>query len=273
VETGTRRGASTDSPDNLFYNFANPAAARGNPLQGAADQLSLLRFIAGLDLATASSPTMAEIKFDPSKVAFWGHSQGATEGGIAMPYATGVVGAVLSGEGASLMDALMNKTNPVNIAAALPVALEDPKVDINHPVLSLLQSDLGLVDPLNHALALVNTPIAAANQKHIFQPFGQGDTYAPPVTEQTFAIAAMLDEAAPPAGVTDMPMWGSSPLAVPAGGNAMVMNKAITAIVRQYAPGATYDGHFVAFDNTTAEADVDHFLADALNGKTPMVGR
>jgi hypothetical protein len=276
VETGPRRGASMDSPDNLFYNFANPGAARGNPLQGAADQLSLLRFIAGFDLMAAASPTNAEIKFGP--VAFWGHSQGATEGGIAMPYATGVLGAVLSGEGASLMDALINKTNPVNIAAALPVALEDPKVDINHPVLSLLQGDLGLVDPLNHAMALVKAPIAAANQKHIFQPFGQGDTYAPPATEETFALAAMLTEAAPPAGVTDMPMWMNSPPPVPVGGNAMVtppggMNMAITAIVRQYAPDATYDGHFVAFKNMAAEADVDHFLADALARKTPMVGR
>ena len=41
VETGTRRGASTESPDNLFYNFANPGASRGNPMQGAADQASL----------------------------------------------------------------------------------------------------------------------------------------------------------------------------------------------------------------------------------------
>ncbi len=274
VETGPRRGASTDTPDNLFYNFANPSAARGNPLQGAADQLSLLRFISGFDLAAGASPTMAEIKFGP--VAFWGHSQGATEGGIAMPYATGVLGAVLSGEGASLMDALVTKTNPVDIAAALPVVLQDIKVDINHPVLALLQNDLGLDDPLNHALSLVESPIAPANQKHVFQPFGQMDTYAPPVTEETFAIAAQLNEAAPPSGVTDNPSWVSMPLAVPAGGvggNLMVGGKAITAIVRQYVPGSSYDGHFVAYDNATAEADVDHFLADALGGKVPMVGR
>src|SRR5579859_4249017 len=46
VEHGTRRGSSQESPDNLVYNFANPLAARGNTLQGAADQLSLLRFAA-----------------------------------------------------------------------------------------------------------------------------------------------------------------------------------------------------------------------------------
>src|SRR6185437_3957616 len=41
VEHGPRRGTSQASPDDLFYDFSNPAAARGNPMQGAADQLSL----------------------------------------------------------------------------------------------------------------------------------------------------------------------------------------------------------------------------------------
>jgi len=37
VAHGPRRGSSTASPDDLFFNFTNPAAARGNALQGAAD--------------------------------------------------------------------------------------------------------------------------------------------------------------------------------------------------------------------------------------------
>lgn len=190
-----------------------------------------------------------------------------------MPYTAGVLGAVLSGEGASLEDALVDKTNPIDIAAALPIVLEDSHVDTYHPVLALLQNDLGLVDPLNHAGALVQTPVATADQKHVFQPFGQGDTYAPPVTEQIFAIAAHLTEAAPPSGVTGKPLVGMAPSPVPLGGNAMIGGKSITAVVRQYAPGSSYDGHFVAYDDATAEADVDHFLADALAGKVPMVGR
>jgi len=272
VETGPRRGASTDSPDNLFYNFANPGAARGNTLQGAADQLSLFEFASALDLSAANSPTMSEIKF--GSIVFWGHSQGASEGGVALPYATGVLGAVLSGEGASLIDALLTKQNPVDVAADVPVVLEDPgNVSINHPVLSLLQNDLDLVDPLNHANALVVNPIATANQKHIFQPYGQLDTYAPPATQQIFAIAAQLGEAAPQSGVTDDVFGNLTPMPVPVGGNQMIMGTPITAILRQYVSDGTYDPHFVAFDNMQAETDVDHFLADAVSGKTPQVGR
>src|SRR5262249_12159986 len=87
VEHGPRRGGSTASPNALFFNSANPAAARDNALQGAVDQMSLARFAKALDLAAADSPTGVEIKFDPAAVAYWGHSQGATEGGIAVPYA------------------------------------------------------------------------------------------------------------------------------------------------------------------------------------------
>ncbi|HEY8039370.1 MAG TPA: hypothetical protein VIF15_06230 [Polyangiaceae bacterium] len=270
VEHGTRRGSSQSSPDNLVYNFANPLAARGNFLQGAADQVALVRFASTLDLAAAQSPTAAEIKVGP--IAFWGHSQGATEGGIAMPYTTGVRAAVLSGEGASLIDGLVGKKNPVDIADVLPVVLEDPKVDINHPVLSLLQGDLGLVDPLNHAVFLVTNPIAAANQKHVFQPYGQGDTYAPPATEQTFAIAAQLAEATAPAGVTPDDLGLPPPLPAPVSGNVTIGSLTITAVVRQYAPSGSYDGHFVAYQNPTAEADVDRFLSAALAGKVPPVG-
>lgn len=275
VEHGPRRGASQDSPNNLFYNFANPLAARGNTLQGAADQMALVRLASTFDLTAAVSPTGAEIKF--ARIAFWGHSQGASAGGIAMPYVSGVVGAVLSGEGAGLIDALLHKQNPINIAAALPFALQETPGNVSefHPVLALLQNDLDPDDPLNHAVALVASPVAVANQKHVFQPYGQGDTYAPPITEQTFAIAAQLSEAALPAGVMGAPaqLVGASPLPVPVGGNATVMSAPITAVVRQYAPSASYDGHFVSFDNAAAEADVDHFIADALGGGVPQVGR
>jgi hypothetical protein len=72
-----------------------------------------------------------------------------------------------------------------------------------------------------------------------------------------------------------MPIAGT-PLPAPVGGNVTlpaVSTKTITAVVRQYAGNGSYDPHFVAYDNTAAEADVDHFLGDALAGKVPEVGR
>ncbi|HEY2510503.1 MAG TPA: hypothetical protein VGI39_06595, partial [Polyangiaceae bacterium] len=268
VETGTRRGSSTASPDTLFYNFANPGAARGNPLQGAADQASLLRLAEGLTLD--ASLTGSAIKFGP--ISFWGHSQGATEGGIALPYIEGYPGVALSGEGASLVDALLTKTNPVNIAAVVPALVGDAPIGTYHPALALLQAALDQVDPLNHAASLAAAPVAPVRAKHVFQPYGLGDTYAPPVTQATYAIAAHLGIAAAPASVSNPDtIGGIVPANVPASGNLTDGTTAITAFLREYQPSG-YDGHFVVFKDPAAKADLAAFLADLAQGQVPKVG-
>src|SRR5262249_55049276 len=157
VQHGTRRGPSTESPDNLFYNFGNPSAARDNAMQGAADQMSLARLAASLDILLPSGT----VKIDPAAISFWGHSQGATEGGISAPYTSQLAGVVFSGQGAGLIDALLNKTKPVNVAGSIAFALSDlasadpqtrkPRGEVFHPVLNLLQMYLDPSDPLNHA--------------------------------------------------------------------------------------------------------------------------
>lgn len=278
VEHGPRRGASSESPSTLFYNLGNPLAARGNSLQGAADQISLLRFAAGLKLSSGQSPTGSEIRF--GSIAFWGHSQGAAAVSMALPYLGGdyppVAGVVLSGQGAGLVDSLLAKKNPVNIAAAVPLVLADPEVDVFHPVLGLLQNDLDPVDPLNHALALAAIPPRGVMPRHLFQPFGQGDTFAPPLTEVGYAVAALLGVAQPPPSVKvpTKELTDLGPQPVPLGGNLAFSGTPITAVVREYASDGSYDGHFVAFQNPDARRDVDHFLADAQRGGVaPKVGR
>lgn len=271
VAHGPRRGASMESPNTLFYNYGNPAAARGNPLQGAADQLSLARFARALDLPANASPTGAAIKF--SRVVFWGHSQGATEGSIGLPYGD-VPAVVLSGQGASLMDALLTKKKPVDVSSVLPVLLQDLAVDGNHPVLALLQNAIDPADPLDHAAAMVSAPPAMLTSRHVFQPFAQKDTYSPPITELTYAFAAALGVAAPPASVTmeDPTLKGAGYKPVPVSGNATIKSVAYTAVVREYPPGMG-DGHFVVFTDADAMADVDRFLAEAAKGVVPHVGK
>lgn len=260
VQHGPRRNGSKQSPNDLFFNFTNPAAARGNPLQGAADQMSLVRFARALDLAAGASPTGAEIKFE--RIAFWGHSQGATEGAIAMPYTTDVSGVVLSGVGASLIDALLTKTSPVNIKAAVPFVLADPTgVNDAHPVLSLLQNAIDPADPLSHGRKL---------DKHVFVPFGQKDTYTPSAVQVTYILAAGLGLAAHPASVAQPEAIGNlQPIAVPASGNLAA--GARTGLTREYAPSG-YDGHFVVFRDPDGKKDAAKFLADLAAGITPSVG-
>jgi hypothetical protein len=269
VEHGPRRGASMGSPNDLFFNFTNPSAARGNPLQGAADQMSLARLATGLTLAKNSVggayPT-ADVKFAP--VMFWGHSQGATEGGIGIPYTPGISGAVLSGEGASLIDGLLGKRSPVDVADVIPFVLEDTDVGAGHPVLTVLQNAIDPADPLNHAAAMVAIPVAPATGVNVFQIYGQKDTYAPPVTQNTYAVAAGLQALDPPASnATNDKITDDTTKKVPFGGNyGKTMN--LTGVIRQYSP-QTYDGHFVAFQNPDAQKDIFKFMTDV--GTLPAI--
>jgi len=280
VEHGTRRGKSTESPNNLFFNFANPQSARGNPLQGAADQLGLVRLVSAFSLSALQTGGAA-IKLDKDNIVFFGHSQGSTEGSLAMPYADGVKAAVLSGNGAALKYALLNKTNPVNIAGALPFALQDPALaDPNeapelHPVLSLLQQWIDPADPLHFATSITRSPITGHTPKHVFQPYGLGDTYAPPLTLREYAQAGQLDVVASDASVPtpDVIFDGVTPLAAGASGNVTIATKKYTLGVREYTPPLNTDGHFVAFDNATANADVVRFLSGAVGGAVPAIGK
>jgi hypothetical protein len=288
VQHGPRRGASTETPDNLFYNFANPNAARDNAIQGAVDQIMLGKLVVALHV-TDTTLTGAEVKLDPATAVFWGHSQGATEGGIGAAYTPNLGGFVFSGQGASLIDALLNKTKPVNIAGSMAFALSDLRYSdlgklhggVFHPVLSLLQTYLDPSDPLNHA-TLITSPTAGAH--HLFQVYGQSDSYAPPITEVTYAIAAGLSAAKIDPKVTkpDFPRCSGCtaffPAEAPGGAVSKNVGGLFTAAVRQYAQPAdadaqpTYDGHFVAFHNPLAQHDVYRFFDDIANRKAPTVG-
>lgn len=267
VGHGTRRGTETADPSGIFFNFANPAAAQGNVLQGGADQIALVKLLqAGL---TVGGATLSK-----TKIAYWGHSQGATEGAISMPYAKGVTGVLFSGEGGSLIDSLLTKTSPTNLLAAAPFIISEPKdnVDSSHPVLTLFQNGIDPADPLNHA-ANINPTLPVASdvvQKHVFVPFGQQDTYATPITQKTYILAARLAIAPTPSGVT--PAAAPIDLPAPQAGSVSANSNSFTAVSRQYAKPADRDGHFVIFADDSAKADGDKFLKAVLvDGTAPSI--
>jgi predicted esterase len=279
VEHGPRRGDSTQSPNNLFFNFLNPAATRGNPLQGAADQLSVARFAKALNVDGATTGGSA-IKVDPTKLYFFGHSQGATEGSVMLPFGDDYQAAVLSGNGASLRDALRTKTKPENVAAALPIVLQDPTmldpglgagVTANHPVLSLLQQWIDPADPLNFA-GVIGAPLQGHTGKHVFQTFGVDDSYSPPLTMATFALAAGLKqveahESAEPLFDTFDDQLVPAPVGYRAPGSGMTLG------MRQYGAPQGSDGHFVVFDTQAANDDMVLFLTGVTGVTPPVIGQ
>ncbi len=256
---------STASPNDIVFNFANPQAARFNYLQGAADQHALERAIAGISIDAAVTGTA--ITLDPANILFWGHSQGATEGAIFLAHDLGIKGAVVSGEGGSLIDALLTKSAPVDIKDSIWIALSEsgPKsVGAFHPVLSLLQNWVDPADPLHFAALDVLPAVTPAFPRNLFQPSGSKDTYTPWQVQKTYLYAAHLGISTP---VIEEPATTGAPIIE---GNVTLGALKATAAFKQYAP-ASYDGHFVAFQNEDAKRDVTKFLARVASGTVPKL--
>lgn len=279
VQHGPRRNGSTLSPSDLFFNYENPKAALGNPQQGAADQMALFRFIPTVDFFTGS-PTTTPFNLS-ADVAFWGHSQGATHGGIAAPYADWR-GVVFSGMGASLRDSLVTKTSPKNIAGTMPIVLQDVTSTgtlphgAMHPVLNLLQLYIDGGDPVAYNRLLALEPVGSLEAKHMFQLYGHDDTFTPSKTQAAYAADTGISFAARHSSVAMAEDVGSleqaDELPLPVSGNRTINSKTVSVVLRQYAPSSGDDGHFVAFDIAEANGDALRFLAGALSGVVPQVG-
>ncbi|MFT3921331.1 MAG: hypothetical protein QM778_02225 [Myxococcales bacterium] len=273
---GSRKNGSTLGSDELFYNFTNPRAARDNVAQGSADLFSLVRWALSAS-GDAGSAFGQSFRFDATKLAFFGHSQGATHVSLALPYENDVIGAVLSGVGGDLSEALTTKKSPVDIASVIPLVLGDPEagaektcpncIGSNHPVLALLQSFFEPVDPVNFAPQL-RSPAIGTTPKHVFMTYGVGDTYAPETTQQAYSNAAQFD--------TVMPVLvtynGVKPVAAPLSGNVEIVKDSFyTQGSHQYQPASGEDGHFVYLG--AGKPDWQRFVGGLLSGQTPVIGQ
>ncbi|MBI5610474.1 MAG: hypothetical protein HY902_16470 [Deltaproteobacteria bacterium] len=268
--------ADTD-PGPLFYNFANPPAARGNFWQGGADNYALARW--AKEYQGEQTPGgLPPITFDAGHLILMGHSQGSTTGPLALPYMAGLRGAVLSGCGGSLVYGLLGKQKPYDASVGLKLGLQDLGVDPYHPVLNLFQNYFEVSDPLLYA-ALLTTKAPTA-PIHVLQTYGMNDSYTPPTTSRIFAAAAGLTIGVP----SPLPAWfdlaqdlGATSAALPIANNVNVGGKTYTAAVvealndpNNTAGKKSYDGHFVAFNDLKLIAQVQGFVASLVSG-TPTV--
>lgn len=270
---GSRRGASTRSPDVLVFNFGNPRAARDNFLQGSADLMGLIAWAEGYTLAAAGSPTTEDVRFDPSRVLMFAHSQGATHAQLILPYEDSLYAVVLSGAGGDLTESLLTKTRPVNIAAAVPLALLDMAGDgqlavgDQHPALALLQHYFEPVDPVCFGRSVRFDP-PNASSLHVFQTYGLGDSYSTERTMGAYARSVGLPHIAPRLVNINLGM----PVDPPQSANVGVAGAQYTMGLRQYMPDAGEDGHFVSTQTADGRADVLRFLSTSITDAAPTIG-
>jgi dienelactone hydrolase len=242
-------------PDVAFFNFQNPLAARDNAVQGAADDFTVARIVEALDY---TDPDAGEIKFDPTKIYFFGHSQGGLTGPPFVAFEPDIQGAVLSGAGAVLYLGMLYKTEPVDISQLLSAVFRDEPLDEFNNQLALLQTWIERADPVNYGPLLVREPAEGMVPRPIFQSEGLIDSYAPPQTIEAFATAIGEDLVAPVLqDVEGIHLRGRTTLDAPTSDNL----DGTTAVLLQYDQAAGSDGHFVVFDIPAAQKQSIDFLA------------
>jgi hypothetical protein len=261
---GTRNGGSTKPVGELVYNFLNPAAARDNGLQAAADLLAIPR---GLDSFAAQG-----IVLDGKRLSLYGHSQGGNGASLVAARQSVYGTIVMSGTGGTLIYTLLGKTKPINVPAVLPYLLGEAgaaAVDAAHPVLNLMQMYFERSDSVNFGRRLFKEPVAGMTAHHILHVYGISDTYSVVQTQQSYALAAGL-KVAPP--IVDAFGLDTELKAPPFSNNEYFGSYGrLTAIELQYAPAATYDGHFVSTQNPTARAAIQEMLVTAARDGIPTV--
>ncbi len=281
---GTRPGAPAPSDPQatttiqlLFFNLDNILAARTNNRQSGIDVVQQARLFTDskVKVPAATSSTGAEIAFDGTKVMFFGHSQGGLNGPLFLAGSDLARGGVLSGAGSDLALALLEKTKPVDVAAAfrLLVGLGDKdaagELNIFHPVMTLTQSIVDSADPLEYGGFITRAPRAGHSAKSIYQtegvgPDGVGDSYAPPHGIEALSVAIGLPRQLP--GVRPIVEAGWASIAdvtiATDGTSGNLADGKASGVLAQFVPKAGSDGHFVVFDDPKARGQAASFLAN-----------
>lgn len=179
-----RRGGVDIDPGPLFYNFANPPAAKGNFYQGAADNFAIYRWAEAFDGNVGGKG----LKLNKERFLFFGHSQGGTTGPIGLAYEENLHAAVFSGTGGSLVYSLLNKTEPFDATIGIRIMLQEIETDEANPVLNLFQMYFDEVDPLNYGELYGRDPLPSG-PIHVLATYGHNDNFTPPATSRVFAAS------------------------------------------------------------------------------------
>ncbi|MBS2013025.1 MAG: hypothetical protein JST00_09070 [Deltaproteobacteria bacterium] len=291
---GTRPGAPPlDDPQRetntqlLFFNLDNPLAARTSNRQSGIDVVQQARLFTETKAKVPAgvSKTTQEIAFDGTRMTFFGHSQGGLNGPIFLAATNQARGGVLSGAGSDISLNLLEKTKPIDVAAAfrflvgLGDAEEAKELNELHPVLHVAQSLVDASDPVHYAPYIIRAPRPGNAPKSIYQTEGvkadgDGDSYAPPHGIEALSVSLGLPRMAPGVREIAEAKWaGLGDVSVPPGGlSGNLANGAASGVLAQFVPPAGRDGHFVVFNVPAARAQAAGFvknLSDDPKGRVP----
>lgn len=299
---GARPGAPPATDPNregeielLFFNLNNPVAARTNGQEGAVDVVQQARlfsdshtFVPAMAGGAPLSRTGSDIHFDPKRLLFFGHSQGGVNGPLYLAADASARGGVLSGTGAMITVALLEKTQPTPsvagaVRALLGLASSEDASELNlfHPVINLAQMIVDATDPVNYMPFIIKHPRPGMSPKSIYQTEGiaadgTGDNFAPPHGIEYASVAMGLPRELPGVRTIAPAIWGGiADVTVPPDGlSGNLASGQASGVLGQFPPAQNSDGHFVVFDVPAARLQAAQFcknLAADARGRVPAI--
>ena len=258
---GDRAVAGTNTDWHTFNPF-NLEASAANLRQGALDLILLHQMIRS-GVLNSNEPG---IKLDKDRIFFFGHSQGGLTGGLALPHISHLPCAILSGTGGALSLTLLERKEPLDIAAALTGwgGAQGP-LFASHPMISLIQHAFEPSDPISSAPQWQDQ-----SPHHLLITSGLLDQQTPSSTADALAMAALVPQIEPI--TNDLWRHELESLAPQSGrliNNASYPNHQVTAAYRQSGSG----DHFVIFKSVPIRRMVLRFLTNCAAGEPIVASR
>ena len=254
----------------LFFNFLVPKAGRDNVRQSAIDYVSLLRMVQSLEITAENSDSEQDIRFNPNKITFMGHSQGGLNGSLFLAIEPQVLGGVLSGAGSNIAISLEQKTKPFDVNQLVKLTLGfsvDQVLDRWNPTLTLLQTFIEPGDCSNFARFWFHKPPENYAAKSILMTIGLKDEYTPPGTNFALAVAGRLPLIEPIAQpIEALDFLGINSAGIPPI-SANVNDGNATAGLVQY----EREGHFLVFNLPSAKERYSKFLQELSQRPPPSI--
>ncbi len=297
---GGLRNTTGKDEQFLVFNVGNAGALRDNVRESAAELALMPAILEGLTLDVADCPGASsasggtKVGFDLSHLAIMGHSMGASIAPLTFAAQPRYGAMILSGAGASWIENVLYKKEPLDVAGAMNVLLgyvnDAPLREVTRgdPAVSLFQwaaeaADEQIYD--DRILFLRDASGAATKARHVLMLQGIVDHYImPPIAEAT-AVSMGLDLAGPAydvstAEIADLPKMGETislvsgrgPLALPVSGNLKSGALVATGVVVQHPADGIEDGHEVVFQTEAPKHQYRCFLASFLKGTPSVVG-
>lgn len=175
------------------FNYVNPVSGRTVFRQQVVDTayfVRVLREAIPAEIAPGS-------QIDPSTLVYGGHSQGGIVGAFVAGVETEFSGYVLNGTGTYLSVTVTRRTDPVDIPGLIEqmFAVGRP-LDVQHPLVALVQLATDVVEPHNYAPAWRGRPGHPAGA-HVLVVNGWNDTTTFPPSMDAMAISGGLAPVAP----------------------------------------------------------------------------